>query len=72
MEYKELVQSWYPSDISQAGSEYTNFNAQFLTSIGWIKEQDKEQKPWNLGKGSYLPDELSSVQLHGHPMLLQV
>ena len=65
VEYKGVVQTWNPSDVSEEGSEYSNlklqledFNVQFLTAVSWIKQQDKDR---NLGKGSYQPDELSSV-----------
>ena len=65
MEYKGLVQTWRPSDVSWEGSEYSNiklqvedFNAQFLTYIGWIREQDKDRNLGTLERA----DELSSIQ----------
>ena len=58
------TKDWNPSDVSQEGSEYSNlklqvedFNAQFLTAIGRIKEQEKDR---NLGTLEKAPTSLMS------------
>ena len=63
-QYRNLVQSWKPSDLTEAGSEFSNlklgvedFNTQFLQAISWIKEQDQYR---NLGTLEKPPTSLMS------------
>ena len=76
VEYKGLVQNWNTSDMSQEGSGYKNTGGGLQCPIPDNYRLDQGtgqgQEPWNLGKGSYQPDWLSSVEWPGHPMVLQV
>ena len=61
----------FVDQVSQPGSEYSNlktevedFNAEFLTAIGWIKEQDRDR---NLGTLEKTPNSLMDfTEFGGH------